>query len=53
MRLTLRRDVAAELLQELFVRLGTSEIENARDPTAYAWRAAINLAMEWRRRRRD
>jgi RNA polymerase sigma-70 factor (ECF subfamily) len=52
-KLTLRRDVAAELLQELFVRLAGSEIENAGDPAAYAWRAAMNLAMEWRRRRRN
>ena len=52
-RLTLRRDVASELLQELFVRLGSSAgFDQADDGVAYAWRAAINLAMEWRRRRR-
>src|SRR5436309_2245278 len=52
-KLTLRHDVATELLQELFVRLAGSAIENAGDPAAYAWRAAMNLAMEWRRRRRN
>jgi len=53
-RLTLRRDAATELLQELFVRLGGSAgFDRADDPVAYAWRTAINLAMEWRRRRRQ
>jgi RNA polymerase sigma factor (sigma-70 family) len=50
-RLTLRREVATELLQELFARLAGSQVEAARDPAAYAGRTAINLAMEWRRRR--
>jgi RNA polymerase sigma factor (sigma-70 family) len=55
LRLTLRRAVAAELLQELFVRLSRADgaFDQARDPAAYAGRAAINLAMEWRRRRRS
>jgi RNA polymerase sigma-70 factor (ECF subfamily) len=53
LRLTLRPDVAAELLQELFVRLAQSDgFDAAADPVAYAWRTAINLAMEWRRNRR-
>jgi RNA polymerase sigma-70 factor (ECF subfamily) len=44
--------VAADLLQELFLRLGQSSgFDQADDPAAYAWRAAINLAMEWRRHR--
>jgi RNA polymerase sigma-70 factor (ECF subfamily) len=52
-RLTLRRDVADDLLQELFLRLDRSrEFAAARDPAAYARRTAINLALEWRRRRR-
>ena len=51
-RLAARGEVAAELLQELFVRLGQSAgFAAALDPTAYACRAAINLAMEWRRGR--
>jgi RNA polymerase sigma-70 factor (ECF subfamily) len=52
-RLTLRREAAGELLQELFLRLGKSEgFARAEDQGAYAFRAAINLAMEWRRKRR-
>jgi RNA polymerase sigma-70 factor (ECF subfamily) len=39
-----------DLLQELFLRLWNSEaFDKARDPSAYAYRAAINLAFEWRR----
>jgi RNA polymerase sigma factor (sigma-70 family) len=54
LRLTLRRDVAHDLLQELFVRLARSAgLVQAADPTAYAFRAAINLALEWRRSRRE
>ena len=50
MRLTLRQDVAEELMQELVVRLQRSGVFNtASDPTAYAARTAINLAMQWRR----
>src|SRR5688572_20717684 len=52
-RLTLRHDVAADLLQELFLRLSqSSTFAAADDPAAYARRTAINLAMEWRRRER-
>ncbi|MBN2592992.1 MAG: sigma-70 family RNA polymerase sigma factor [Sedimentisphaerales bacterium] len=49
-RLTLREDVAEELMQELFIKLN-----NSRGPgsiinlNAYARRAAINLAFDWRR----
>jgi RNA polymerase sigma-70 factor (ECF subfamily) len=51
-RLTQRGDVARELLQELFVRLGQSDgFAAATDPNAYASRMAINIAMEWRRKR--
>jgi len=39
------------LLQELFLRLWNSKaFDNAHEPSAYAYRAAINLAFEWRRR---
>ena len=49
-RLTQRQDAVGDLLQELFLRLWNSKaFDNARDPTAYAYRAAINLAFEWRR----
>jgi len=52
-RLTLRGETAGELLQELFLRLGrTAGFVAADDPGAYAFRAAINLAMEWRRKRK-
>ena len=52
-RLTLREDVAEELMQELFIKLsnsrGTGKIANWH---AYARRAAINLAFDWRRGRK-
>ena len=52
-RLTRREDVAGDLLQELVIRLCQSGgLEKAQDPFAYAYRAAVNLAFEWRRRRR-
>ncbi|MFC1604515.1 RNA polymerase sigma factor [Planctomycetota bacterium] len=50
-RLTRREDVVGDLLQELFLRLWNSRaFDKAEDPFAYAYRAAINLAFEWRRR---
>jgi RNA polymerase sigma factor (sigma-70 family) len=53
-RLTVRRDVAEDLLQELFLSLSRSrDFSDARDPAAYARRTAINLALLWRRRRRE
>ena len=49
-RLTLREDVAEELMQDLFIKLknsrSSSKIANL---DAYARRAAINLAFDWRR----
>lgn len=52
LRIVLRRDVAVELFQDLFVRLaGSAGFAAATDPTAYAYRAAINLARDWRRQR--
>ncbi|MBE0536342.1 MAG: sigma-70 family RNA polymerase sigma factor [Phycisphaerae bacterium] len=52
-RLTLREDVAEELMQELFIKLSRSRrferVENCR---YYARKAAINLAFDWRRRQR-
>ncbi len=49
-RLTLRHDVADDLLQELVVRLGQSDgFQRADDAFAYARRAAIHLAFDWRR----
>ncbi len=52
-RLTLSEDVVGDLMQELFLRLCRSGgFDKAKDPFAYAYRAAINLAVEWRRSRR-
>jgi len=52
-RLTLSEDAVGDLLQELFIRLSSSNgLDKARDPFAYAHRAAINLAFEWRRRQK-
>jgi RNA polymerase sigma-70 factor (ECF subfamily) len=43
--------VVGDLLQELFLRLWNSKaFDKAEDPFAYAYRSAINLAFEWRRR---
>jgi len=52
-RLTLREDVAEELMQELFIKLSTAS-NRARIECweAYARRTAIHLAFDWRRRRR-
>lgn len=52
-RLTLSEDVVGDLLQELFIRLWNSKaFDKAEDPSSYAYRAAINLAFEWRRRQK-
>ncbi len=49
-RLTLREDVAEDLMQELFLKLSQSKsFHRAVDPAAYAYRAAIHLAFDWRR----
>jgi RNA polymerase sigma factor (sigma-70 family) len=51
LRLTLRRDVAEDLLHDLFVKLA-SRMGRPDDPAAYMARTAINLAMDWRRQNR-
>ena len=49
-RLTLSEDIVGDLMQELFIRLCRSRgFDKAKDPFAYAYRVAINLAFEWRR----
>ena len=49
-KLTLREDVAEELMQELFIKLSNSRgFDKAGNRQAYARRAAINLAFDWRR----
>ncbi len=51
-RLTLREDVAEELMQELFLKLSTAPNRARIDCwEAYACRTAIHLAFDWRRRR--
>lgn len=53
-RLTLREDVAEELMQELFIKLSNSRsFDKAGSPEAYVRRAAINLAFDWRRSRKQ
>ncbi len=52
-RLTLREDIAEELMQELFIKLNNSRsFDKAGNPEAYARKAAINLAFDWRRSRK-
>ena len=52
-RLTLREDVAEELMQELFIKLSNSRgLDEVANWGAYARRAAINLAFDWRRSRK-
>jgi len=52
-RLTLREDVAEELMQDLFVKLSsTGGLDKIRNWGAYAHRAAINLAFDWQRRQK-
>jgi RNA polymerase sigma-70 factor (ECF subfamily) len=49
-RLTLREDIAEELMQELFMKLSNSnDLNDVKNLDAYARRAAINLAYDWRR----
>lgn len=53
-RLTLRHDAAEELMQELFLKLSNSRgFEKSASRDAYARRAAINLAFDWRRKSRQ
>jgi RNA polymerase sigma-70 factor (ECF subfamily) len=52
-RLTLREDVAEELMQELFIKLNNSRFAgNVANLKAYARKSAINLAFDWRRRQK-
>jgi RNA polymerase sigma factor (sigma-70 family) len=53
-RLTLNEQTAEDLMQELFLKLGSSaQLEKIEDLDAYAYRAAVNLAFDWRRRNRQ
>ena len=49
-RVTLRADVAEELMQDLFLRLSDSRgFATAGNPSGYAYATAMNLAFSWRR----
>jgi RNA polymerase sigma factor (sigma-70 family) len=49
-RLTLREDIAEELMQELFIKLNNKRrFDKIKNRYAYARKTAINLAFEWRR----
>lgn len=53
-RLTLRQDVAEELMQDLFLKLNAAKDQGGIDCWhAYARRTAINLAFDWRRREKS
>ena len=50
-RLTLRHDVADDLLQDLFCKLAASDgFSRAENRLAYSHRMATNLAFDWRRK---
>ncbi|MGE5610092.1 MAG: RNA polymerase sigma factor [Bacillota bacterium] len=52
-RLTLRQDVAEDLMQDLFANLCRSQgFQRCPNPAAYARQAAIHLAFNWRRSQR-
>jgi RNA polymerase sigma factor (sigma-70 family) len=52
-KITLREDVAEDLMQELFIRLSRRGVmSRAVDPVGYAVRAATRLAFDWRRSHR-
>ncbi len=52
-KLTANQDAADELLQDFFVRiLRTTGVASALNAEAYLFRAAINLAFDWRKRNR-
>lgn len=53
-RLTLREDVAEDLMQELFIKLNQSHrIDTVENLGAYARTVAMNLAFDWRRKRKE
>ncbi len=52
-RLTRCEHATCDLMQELFIRLSSSSgFDKARDPYAYAWKTAANLAFDLRRRQK-
>jgi len=52
-KITVREDVAEELLQDLFLKLCKADgLAQAPRPEQYLFRSAINLAFDWRSRKR-
>ena len=52
-RLTLCEHTTGDLMQELFIKLSSiKDLQRVTYPAAYAWRVAVNLAFDWRRRRK-
>jgi RNA polymerase sigma-70 factor (ECF subfamily) len=52
-RLTLREDVADDLLQDLFVKaLDSGQWSSARNPHAYLRQTAMHMAFDWRKQQR-
>jgi RNA polymerase sigma factor (sigma-70 family) len=50
-RLTLREEVAEDLMQDLFLKLSrSSAFQKADDSSAYAYRSAIHIAFDWRKK---
>jgi RNA polymerase sigma-70 factor (ECF subfamily) len=50
LRLTTSEQAAGELIQDLFLRLYESEaFARAENGFSYAWKTAVNLAVDWRR----
>ena len=53
-RLTLREDVAEDLMQELFIKI--SDVATSKKISnwdSYAYRTAVNLAFDWRRKNKQ
>lgn len=50
-RLTLKEDVAEDLMQDLFIKLAGSNLDKVENLDAYARTVAINLAFDWRRKK--
>ena len=52
-RITLQRDAAEDLMQDLFIRLNNSDkLDTVDNLPAYARTVAINLAFDWRRKKK-
>jgi len=52
-KMTLNEDTVDDLMQELFLKLaGSYRFARCENPFAYAWRTAVNLALDYRRRKR-